>query len=471
MAKARRSKAKKRTYTVVSLPPSRTPNTLAITSIEVRGLFGIFDYDLKPEGVMEADKQNRLLILYGDNGSGKTTILKLVYHLLSPEDRRGHRTFIAGVPFRSLDVRLGNEIRVEAIRDQDRLIGSYLLRISRSDTIVAEARLPTDENNVVQIRDDDITLQRTWAHFISQLTAIGLSLSYLPDDRNMESAFHSPQDAVALFGGSDATDVLLRQRVARLQLDQRSVLETAVKRAEDGLRSASLQAATTGEADTNKIYADVVKRVAKSGRNTRGDAEPAISLLSQLTELQARSKAYSALGLMSPLSMEEVIDALHKAKPQKRQIMSEVLRPYVNGLEARLKALQNVQTLIQDFLDGVNKFLTNKRVDFSLTAGITIRSSSGQNLFPAMLSSGEKQLLLLFCNTIAARQSRSIFIIDEPEISLNVKWQRRLLDALLRLVGGTELQFLIATHSIELLAQYSSHVIQLRNASSPHDRA
>ena len=105
----------------------------------------------------------------------------------------------------------------------------------------------------------------------------------------------------------------------------------------------------------------------------------------------------------------------------------------------------------------------NKRVAFDLGRGITITSPDGEPLPPSVLSSGERQLLLLFCNTITAREHASIFIIDEPEISLNVKWQRRLLGALLSLVRGTPVQFLVATHSIELLARYKRNVVRLQS--------
>ena len=78
-----------------------------------------------------------------------------------------------------------------------------------------------------------------------------------------------------------------------------------------------------------------------------------------------------------------------------------------------------------------------------------------------MLSSGEKQLLLLFINTITATDQATIFIIDEPEISLNIKWQRMLLKTLLKFSARNYVQFIIATHSIELLAPNSTNVIKL----------
>ena len=59
--------------------------------------------------------------------------------------------------------------------------------------------------------------------------------------------------------------------------------------------------------------------------------------------------------------------------------------------------------------------------------------------------------------------SATIFLIDEPEISLNVKWQRVLVDTLLGLVRGTNVEFILATHSLELLASQREHVYRLES--------
>lgn len=72
-------------------------------------------------------------------------------------------------------------------------------------------------------------------------------------------------------------------------------------------------------------------------------------------------------------------------------------------------------------------------------------------------------MLLLFCQAISARNEGTIFVIDEPEISLNIKWQRKFIPALLTCLKGTNSQIILATHSIEILSQYKDFVIPLKN--------
>ena len=112
------------------------------------------------------------------------------------------------------------------------------------------------------------------------------------------------------------------------------------------------------------------------------------------------------------------------------------------------------------FVNIINQYLTDKRVTFNIDSGFAIWMP-GSKLDPDWLSSGEKHLLLLFLNVLTSSDQSPLFIIDEPELSLNVKWQRNLVDSLLELSENSGCQFLMATHSIELLAKHTEHVVRL----------
>ena len=48
---------------------------------------------------LELDLEPGVITFVGDNGSGKTTILNLLVHILSPEPYAGHRTAIGETHF------------------------------------------------------------------------------------------------------------------------------------------------------------------------------------------------------------------------------------------------------------------------------------------------------------------------------------------------------------------------------------
>ena len=80
-----------------------------ITSIRVRRLFGLYTYELPATGEF-----SNAAILYGDNGVGKSTLLRLAFHLLSAANDRGHRTALYDADFDSLEVALASGITLSA---------------------------------------------------------------------------------------------------------------------------------------------------------------------------------------------------------------------------------------------------------------------------------------------------------------------------------------------------------------------
>lgn len=61
------------------------------------------------------------------------------------------------------------------------------------------------------------------------------------------------------------------------------------------------------------------------------------------------------------------------------------------------------------------------------------------------LSSGEKQFLIIMLTVLLQRKEESILIMDEPEISMHIDWQRNLLSNIQRL--NPNCQIILATHS------------------------
>jgi hypothetical protein len=85
-----------------------------------------------------------------------------------------------------------------------------------------------------------------------------------------------------------------------------------------------------------------------------------------------------------------------------------------------LKELENIHALTEQFIHNLDGFYLLKTINFDLRRGLSVRLQNGQPLNPAWLSSGEKHLLLLFCHVLISNDKRSVFIIDEPELSLTV---------------------------------------------------
>ena len=159
----------------------------------------------------------------------------------------------------------------------------------------------------------------------------------------------------------------------------------------------------------------------------------------------------------------EILAAVGDAPSSHLGIIANVLNPYLESLEKKLEALADTHRRVDSLVTVVNRFLTNKLLTFDLHSGLAVTANDGTSLDPPMLSSGERHLLLLFCNSLVAVDRPSIMMIDEPEISLNVKWQRKLLSSLLECIGDSPVQYIFATHSMELLAQHRDRVVKLED--------
>jgi predicted ATPase len=183
--------------------------------------------------------------------------------------------------------------------------------------------------------------------------------------------------------------------------------------------------------------------------------------LAQLRHIAAESVTLEIYGLSTRVDVEPLIKTIQNAPSSRRRLVRQLLPPYVAALQGRLRELRDLHTLIDAFVGHLSKYLAPKNVSFSVQDGLVLLSPTGDRLSPGMLSSGERHLLLIMCTACVATTSHTLCIIDEPEISLNIMWQRTLLRTLLDIAAESNLQFIVASHSIPLITQHREHVVEL----------
>jgi energy-coupling factor transporter ATP-binding protein EcfA2 len=432
-----------------------------IHRVYVEDLFGRYTYDLSPNPQLA--EASRLVILYGNNGSGKTTLLRLIVNLLSHVDGKGHKKRVSEVKFSRFMIWVGH-FTVEARRQNIDTEGFTAIVTDAESGLVAEANYFFEESGPNPERE------RHHKELLGALQKIRAGLYFLADDRRITSnVLAETTDTNELVLDDQAEWIsLARHRLLHGDLSSRKrkaadkVLEDAVARVTAWATTTALSASTQGEDDVNTIYSRIIQQLATSSRRKAPSSTPAIEdLVESLREQYNRSVDFSQFGLTSPPKLDKVLASVAKAPKGARDAIAKVLGPYVDSMKARLDALQGVQKSISSFVESINAFYADKALTFDLRLGLRIRTHENQLLQPTMLSSGERQLLLLFCNTFVAKQQPSIFIIDEPELSLNVKWQRQLVRSLLAITKDSQMQFVFATHSIELLTRYQEYVVEL----------
>ncbi len=103
----------------------------------------------------------------------------------------------------------------------------------------------------------------------------------------------------------------------------------------------------------------------------------------------------------------------------------------------------------------INNLLDYKRIRVNINGLKVILDDEEMTELPlTSLSSGEKNLLVIFYDVIFEAGRNSLVLIDEPEISLNINWHYEFIDILREIGKSRGLYYLIATHSPEIVNNY-----------------
>jgi predicted ATP-dependent endonuclease of OLD family len=101
-------------------------------------------------------------------------------------------------------------------------------------------------------------------------------------------------------------------------------------------------------------------------------------------------------------------------------------------------------SLVNECFSETGKTLSNDSTKLVFLKNNTI------GIYPKELSSGEKQLLIILLTVLLERGEEYILMLDEPEISMHISWQYKLIDMILRL--NPEVQIILTTHSPMIFA-------------------
>lgn len=301
-------------------------------------------------------------------------------------------------------------------------------------------------------------------NYISYLSQINISPYFLADNRQIYSdhlAGVSPRRTAA---NIRRTMPESRPRPADEKSGLADELAEALWRTSNWLRSQIISATAQGSVGADAIYLEVLSQLATSHLD---EDEPSIGQIKKrIEELELRTRRFNEFGLVPSLQAAPFIKLLDKADRSthaRASLIEDVLTPYLDGQRARLDSLQPTESLIRTFVETVNSFLFDKQITYSVRHGLRIITTDDQDVLgPQQLSSGERQLLLLLCNSLLSLAESALFIIDEPEISLNAKWQRKLIPALLACVQAGNVQFILATHSVEIITGHREFLARLR---------
>lgn len=420
-------------------------NTL-LETLEIKNLFGRVNYKI--------DFEENKLILVGENGSGKSTVVSMLYYFITKQwkklreyefdemsikinnkkltVRKGEIATISrqrsnsiyayvknklnahGISPEDALNNFGSEIYPKIFRDEPRISSSHLRQVLE-DICRQETQLFDEHSDNLALIEKELDLRvlylPTFRRIERDLKQIFPALEDDIDRYNRKSnKFGSERKHIELveFGMEDVLS-LINNKMASLNNEFRSSLYT--------LTGGYLRVVLRKEYKKTDI--SVLKNI---------DIRTLDSVMSRIDE--------SILSKEDRDTLTKTITSLQKKKTTNdidlisAHIISELILLHRKQYER--------ESSVRTFANVCNKYLNNKGFYFDsnhFTLPVRPLEAIAENIYIfenreielSMLSSGEKQIVSLFAHLYLSDYSDHIIIIDEPELSLSVPWQRTFL--------------------------------------------
>ena len=446
---------------------------MRLVSFHARGVHGHMGLDLsfKPD----------LNLLIGVNGSGKTTTLRLIHALLSPslED-------LYLIPFSTVTISLVDSRREEKKVTATKSVNALSISVSGIPQALdlpaldpAEAthlfRQSNRAGTVAEFVATHCVRSKVWTFLKSLSPPLFLGLDrrggfeeseeelmdhalYRDSNARMRNmAVHSsPRDGLA------EVQALLSNEYRRL----RAIQDGYVRKLRKAVIISSFKFAELTPGDIESSRGDILHRQRQQLVERKSEIRSALQNIDaesadvlkevdkffrQLDKLYSQMEEAGRDGATPGFHIEWL---MNKAQIARITTLLEVI-------DEHRASVDKLFTPTTKFLSTINAFYTDsrKRVALNEVGQLTVERADKEPVGITSLSSGERQILVMF-GQLYFRRDRNVFIIDEPELSLHVRWQKSFVDKALD--AQRSAQLILATHSPEIVGEYKDRCINVK---------
>ena len=434
---------------------------MRLARISVRGLLRRFSYDIALR------RDERITIIHGPNGYGKTTLLKLIDSFYV-----GAYDEVMSIPFDMLELEFDGAVRLvltkrtPAQEPEDR-------ETERKTSLTCEMyhgaekahgeRLKFAERMHRISQTGDIV--RRVLPFMERLGPTNWLDKRTGEVLDRSEIFERYPDMLPFRPGTIQEPEWLKEHKqgfhVRFIQSQRLLMRSASTDVSRSRRGPEYE--YTVSAYAKELSATINHKVAEYGGLTasyersfpsRFVAQPDTIVGADRLRL-LRSEVKSRLDHIEEKRGELQSAGLLDKQADDRLVLSDsfsdakliFLDLYTKDIETKLKIFDDLTPKIKLFTDILNDRFSYKRVSISREHGFLITMDAQGPLAPEALSSGEQHELVLCFELLFKTGPGYLVMIDEPEISLHVEWQEAFLSDLQSIARVSLFDTLIATHS------------------------
>jgi len=438
-----------------------------IEEFSIKGLFGKKDVDLV--------FPNKVQIYIGENGLGKTTILNALNFLLSCDFQS-----LVNISFSRIDIVLQGKkysLSKEELKNYLRARDGKTRRTGLYQRLLQTLMEPDvrELQKIIRSGQSDMARLQGVQQFLKEK---GFD-SDSPGDYIMESVTQLVVDRLECIEIDEMRQVIeeLNVRILyfptyrRIEKDVRTMLKERRNKSHFAFNSRILdlessfveelsEAVHSGMSDIKKRRDRILRRISDISRKEL-DTMSVELLKTQIAGIPedltldiSDKKKIEAIIYKSQVGLTSEEQGRVLGLMESGEIYNEKNK-FLLYLLTRLKDIYNSYESydlgIKAFVDICNGYLRDKQftyneADLTLDLESTVKTGPIQEVLDLdLLSSGEKQLVAMFATIYLDPQSRFIMLIDEPELSLSIYWQRKLLPDVMK---SANCEFLFAvTHS------------------------
>ncbi len=416
-------------------------------------------------------------ILIGGNGSGKTTALKLIQALISPSFEE---LITIDFEYIRLDfVHRNSNENIECIKNRDEIIlkssvTKDYLTIENIDNAEYEY-LMSNDSNVLHDKIQELPLKHR-RHPVMEYIVKLPSPIFLGLDRRIEMSDIDERKMYRNkpFYAESYSKTTMNRRLYSGNLSS-SLFDTqmlitefyrSLKRRDDANMIKMKEQLLLSSFKYREFDMSVFNKSMKNWNRKRDLLNKKDEVLEALAKIEGnRSILTEELALFF-----DRIENLLQAENKERDDFSLELIINMTQIDKIFELLDIVQkhkettdkmySNINNFIRIINSFFidSDKTIELDSLGKIIIKRPNKKSCPVTALSSGERQLLVIFAHAFFNKYNASekVFIIDEPELSLHLRWQQIFIETIVENCPKT--QFIMATHSPDIVDDYEEMV-------------